>query len=164
MQGMLPSECKHVLRQWIGSTIKRVRRQLLRSDYESLPAATRDELSDGSIELHSNDGACLHFLPDATRMSILLGVGHAPGFGESYFAKDVTASVFWRVRVDRPIVQFTILKSRYQTIAQPSEFGLEVQLQGSLGFVIEWESGDEFSDTLRVVEPREPAECIRIPV
>ena len=61
----------------------------------------------------------------------MVGEGELPEWGESYFLKDVSASEFWKERVNREVKNLGILVGLAANESYPCEFGLRIGIQGA---------------------------------
>ena len=133
-----------------GSTIAIVRRQVLRSDYDELPTSIRDEESDGPTELVFDNGTAIHFVPDTEQMSVKVGAGRMPTWGDHFSAIEPTANSFWSQRIGRPVTEAHVFVSQYAEPDNRSEFVIKLQLEGGLRVVLEYVSDEAHPDTLRL--------------
>jgi hypothetical protein len=133
-----------------GSSIVVVHRQVLLSDYDELPAETRDEESDGPTELVFDNGSAIHFVPDTEQMSVKVGAGNMPTWGNHFRAVEPTRNSFWSRRIGRPVSEVHVLVSKYAEPGNRSEFAVEFQLDGGLRVLMEYVSDEAHPDTLRL--------------
>ena len=134
--------------------------KVLLSDYNELPARTRDEESDGPTELVFDNGTAIHFVPDTEQMSVKVGAGRMPTWGEHFRAIEPAANSFWSQRIGNPVAEVYVLVSKYAEPDNRSEFAVELQLGGGLRVVLEYLSDEAHPDTLRLTGD-EPAGTYR---
>jgi hypothetical protein len=145
-----PSEAGAMLAALRGHKIAKVCRQVLLSDYNELPSATRDEESDGPTELVFDDGRAIHFIADTEQMSVKVGAGRMPTWGDHFKMIETADNSFWVQRIRSPVADVHVLVSEYSEPRNRSEFGVELQLEGGARVVLEYLSDEAHPDTLRV--------------
>lgn len=145
-----PCDARKLLAPLRGHGIANVRRQVLLSDYNELPVTIRDEESDGPTELVLDDGTSLHFVPDTEQMSVKVGSGRMPIWGDHFRAIEPAANSFWSQRIGSPVAEVYVLVSKYAGPNNRSEFAVELQLEGGLRVVLEYVSDEAHPDTLRI--------------
>jgi len=143
-----------------GRSVVMVRRQVLLSDYKELSPAIRDEESDGPTELVLDDGTAIHFVPDTEQMSVKVGAGRMPAWGDHFREIEPATNGYWVGRVGTPVAEVRVLVSKYAAPGNRSEFGVELLLKGGLRVLLEYVSDESRPDTLRI-STDEPAGSFR---
>jgi hypothetical protein len=149
---MHPSIERALLANLQGQKLVRVRRQVLTSDYQELPLETRDEESDGPIELQFENGTVIHISPDTEQMSVNVLPGEMPQWGEHYELIDPSLNAFWGNILGKKIARINALISDHASSTYPSEFAIEVIMEDGTQFSTEYISDEEHTDALRVTE------------
>lgn len=67
--------------------------------------ARGDEASDGPTELVLDDGSAIHFVPNTEQMSVMVGAGRMPTWGEHFRAIETSANSFWSERIGNVIAE-----------------------------------------------------------
>ena len=150
MKYSFPSDARALLAGLRGRRIVMVRRQVLLSDYEELAPNIREEESDGPTELAFDEGTIIHFIPDTEQMSVRVGEGAMPAWGEHFAWIEPAANDFWAERLARPVTGICVLVSDYSGPESRSELGLELQLEGGVQLFIEYLSDESYADALRI--------------
>lgn len=151
-----PWDARTLLRALRGREIVAVRRQVLLSDYNELDEAVRDEEADGPTELLLDDGTALHFIPDTEQMSVKVGVGGMPAWGDCFRVIEPSENQFWAPRIGRQVAEVYVLVSKYAEQNNRSEFAVELRLVGGGRVVLEYISDEAHPDMLRITG-EEPA-------
>jgi hypothetical protein len=159
-----PTDAKDVLAKLIGRSICRIRRQLLRSDYDELSSTIRDQESDGTTELKMDDGTLIKFDSHTESMSVQVSLGEVDTRREHHLLADVSGNEFWSTRVRRKVLSIDVLISKYASPTGKGEFAVAFQLEGDLRFVIEYLSDDEHTDVIRVIGDLPTGEYDRVAV
>jgi hypothetical protein len=159
-----PSDSGALLASLQGQKIASVRRQVLQSDYDELPFDVRDEESDGPTELRFSDGRTLHFVPYTEQMSVHIGVGPMPSWGEHFIIIDPSANPFWTERIEHTVEHVHVLVSTYASSDNRSEFGVELELEGGRKVVLEYLSDEGHPDVLRVTGSHPPGDCRQLAI
>jgi hypothetical protein len=158
MELLIASNSIALLKSIIGKRILMVKRQVLRSDMD---LENFEQLADGPIEirLDNNKVICFEAITEINSVGVLNGeIRH---YGESYIPIEVTNNLFWQNRINQEIIQIDILKSKYYSTENPSEFGIEFRLENGTQFCIEYLDEEDFPDTIRVIDYYQGAEYIR---
>lgn len=158
----IPSQASQLANSLIGRRIIRVRRYVLRSDYDILPRVARDEESDGPVELALDDGRFISVVSDTESMSVEVAALSLPVFGDSYVYINPGDNIYWSERLHREINAVALLRSRHASNAYPSEFGFELGLGDGLRVLCEYISDEEHTDTLRLRSEYSGPECERV--
>jgi hypothetical protein len=159
-----PTDAKGILGKLVGRSIVRVRRYLLRSEYNELPAQTRDQESDGTTELQMDDGTLIQFDSHTESMSVQVSLGEMDARRERHLLADVSGNEFWAPMVGRKILAIDALVSKYASPVGKGEFAVVFELEGDWRFVIEYLSDEEHTDLIRVTGGLPTGEYDRVPV
>jgi hypothetical protein len=144
----LPSECRSLLSAMKGKRLVRVVHELFPPDYEYFPPETREELSDGSLELFLEGDLQICFLAFTEPMSV--GVVLTPGLN-SWVRADVSRNRFWTDIVGEVVQEVSILQARTADQFHAMEFGILISMAKGRQFRMEYISDADFLDTMRVM-------------
>lgn len=151
MSAVLPLQAQALWNSLLGHSIVAVHRQFLRSDYEELAAAVRDEDSDGPIELRFDSGILLHLQADTKQASVCVARGAMPLYGEHHTTPTgIAGNAFWRWRVAQPLMAVDVLVSAHAAFRGHGEFAVELVLANRTRAVIEYLSNDEHVAQIRI--------------
>ena len=127
----IPTAARELLAALVGKRIVAVRRH---PEGERREPTLADDGVRGPIELELDDGTRIHATADPERRSVLLEAGPlAPAP-----ALEASRDAFWRWRLRRPVAGIVVWKSLDVPERAPElEFGVEVALAGTRGFVVE---------------------------
>jgi len=150
-----PTELPNLWPIFVGQSLSAVRRQVLVSEHKNLPAEVRDEDSDGATEIEFSNGRKLHFVPITETMSVGVGEGEMPMWGDSYKTVNATENEFWGSRIGPRIQAIFVLEPPSQPTTLPGddehcEFGLEFLLEDGATFAVVF-GGQEDADSLRIM-------------
>ena len=70
--------------------------------------------------------------------------GYMNKYGESYEYRNVTNNSFWKIRTGKTIKAISILKSKYASDDNPSEFAIKIQLENNLEIYFEYLNGSKY--------------------
>ena len=152
----IPSEKVSTLESLIDYGIVKVSRQILvddtdRSDFE--------QMADGVTKIQMESGTTVHFYA----LTELNSVGVSPGpmrkYGDSYKLIDVSDNDFWVARLRKKIKSIKVLKSKYSSPSNPSEFAVMLVLEDGLKAYFEYLDDENFPDTARVVGEYTGPDC-----
>ena len=154
----IPSNNCDNLRHIIGKFVTKVARQILKSDMD---LNDFEQMADGPTEISLDDGSilCFYALPEVN--SIAIQRECMSEYGESYIYCNVTENNFWKVRVKSKIKSVNILKSKYSSLENPSEFGVGLKLENGLEIYFEYLDEEDFPDTVRVTAEYLGPECLK---
>jgi hypothetical protein len=124
-------------RKIVGASLIRVERQRFRPDFEYYDECSRDQDSDGSVELIFDNAVILHLTPDTESMSERVSTGQMSNLGSTYIRRDVGGNPFWTPRVGRVVVAVRTLHAEPQP-QDAAPFGVEFVLEGTEPFTIEY--------------------------
>lgn len=121
-----------------------------------------EQMADGTTEIKfdNNKGVCFVAITEANSVGVIEETLQFTG--SSYIIFNVTNNIFWKERVNQTISKIEILKSKYASDDNPSEFAVEFQFKNSKCVCIEYLNEEEFPDTIRVIEKYEDDQCIRL--
>ena len=149
------SDTRALLLSLVDHTLVRSRRRLFESDFRTLPTDTRDQLSDGPLELEVDDGRIVSFVPETKRATVLVIPTPMPVWGPSYKLHELSQNDFWLPRLHRQVTGVGLLFDEGSELTFDEPFGISFGLEGLVGFVVEYISNDQFSDQLRVLSHAE---------
>jgi hypothetical protein len=158
MELLIASSSIALLKSIIGKRIVSIRRQVLKSDMD---LDNFEQMADGPTEIRLDNNKVICFAAVAEINSVGVLDGEIRRYGESYMPIEVTNNLFWNRRVNQEIIQVDILKSRYYSAENPSEFGIEFRLENNTQFCIEYLDEEDFPDTIRVLNKYQKANYIR---
>lgn len=133
-----------------GKRLLRVVRQVVPEDYGFYPEQTRNELSDGTLELSFEDGSVLCLEAHTEHMSV--AVSSARTKIARYLSLDLTGTPFWQRVVEHTLSDLQVLVSPYASPDCRQEFGLLVTMSNGETFLVEYISDEEFTDALRIMK------------
>jgi hypothetical protein len=120
-----------------------------------------EQMADGPIEFTLIDGKVINFFSIPEVDSVGIEEGCMNLYGDSYILQDLSNNEFWKSRTNQKIISATILQSKYFSPSNPSEFGLEFELENGKYFYIEYLNEDNFFETLRVLDKYHSPPCIK---
>lgn len=149
MELRTPLQASDLLAKAVGRRLVRVLRQVMPEDYEYFPAETRDQLSDGTLDLFFDDGLLVHLESWTEQWSVTVGGDqiHFP----RYLPLDVTDQPFWRHISNQVLKSVHVLVSPYGTPQCRHEYGVLFTMANGATFLTEYVSDEEFCDTMRIM-------------
>ncbi|MCY7276701.1 MAG: hypothetical protein LH702_23940 [Phormidesmis sp. CAN_BIN44] len=154
----IPSKNLDILKHLHGRSIIQVSRQILKSDMD---LNDFEQMADGATEVKLDDDKVLHFYALPEINSIGIQEGSMSKCGDSYTFLDVTNNDFWKIRIGKTIAEVSILKSKYASTDNPSEFGIELKLESNVEVYFEYLDEEDFPDTIRLTGKYTGAECFK---
>lgn len=154
----IPSKNTDLLQHFIGDYIVKINRQIFKGDMD---LEDFEQMADGPIEISLSSGTVLCFYALSEINSIAIQEGSMSDYGESYTFYDVTDNDFWRIRTGKIIKSISILKSKYASLENSSEFGIGLKLDNGLEVYFEYLDEEDFPDTVRITEKYLGPECLK---
>ena len=154
----IPSQNTKLFQSLINKRIISVKRHIFESD---INLDNFEQMADGTTEIEFNSGKVICFFAITEMSSVGITDGVMERFGSSYIILEVSNNLFWEPRINQEIEAIDILQSKYASIGNPSEFGIEFKFQNGTYVCIEYLDEEDFPDTIRVLEKYGDSQCIR---
>lgn len=158
MKPSIPSQNTKLLKSLINRKIINVKRHIFKSD---MNLDNFEQMADGTTEIEFNSGKVICLFAITEMNSVGITDGLMEPFGSSYITLELSNNLFWESRVNQEIEAIDILQSKYASIDNPSEFGIEFKFQNVTYVCIEYLDEEDFPDTIRVLEKYDNRQCIR---
>ena len=154
----IPSQNTKLFKSLINKRISSVKRHIFESD---INLDNFEQMADGTTEIEFNSGKVICFFAITEMSSVGIIDGVMEPFGSSYITLELSNNLFWEPRINQEIEAIDILQSKYASIDNPSEFGIEFKFQNVTYVCIEYLDEEDFPDTIRVLEKYDNRQCIR---
>ena len=154
----VPSKNLDILKHLHGRSIIQVSRQIFRSDMD---LDDFEQMADGATEVKLDDDKVIHFYALTEASSIGIQEGQMKQYGDSYTFLEVNNNDFWKIRIGKTITEVSILKSKYASADNPSEFGIGLKLEGDVEVYFEYLNEEDFLDTIRLTGKYIGSECFK---